>query len=358
MKVLMISIDKGLLGNNPLGDVLERHARYGAYVERLDIIVMSAKGNQVYNISDKVTAYPTNSSNKISYLFDAKRIGRELFSKHNYDLIITQEPFVTGLVGSCLKRKFKSKLLVHFHGDFWQNKVWLKENPLNPLLLLISKWVVSRADAIRVMSQGQKQKLEGLQGKIIEVISTPVDIKKYEREDAESMGLNVLHVGRFDKAKDFETLAKAFELIKEKVSGVTFTQIGGGQEAKAVLPDFVEVLGRTPQNEIIDFYHKASVFVLSSTNESFGKVLVEAFACGVPVVSTNTTGAREIVNDGVDGFLVPIGDAQSLADKTIELLMDSEQAQKFGETGKKMVIEKYGDNTNRIIDLWRKVVQK
>src|SRR3989344_1486410 len=104
MKVLIISIDKGLLGQGQLGDVVERHKKYGDFCDRLDIIVLAKKGFSEYKISDKVTAYPTNSYSKLRYGCDAYKIGKKLFQENNYDLIITQTPFIDGLVGLKLKK--------------------------------------------------------------------------------------------------------------------------------------------------------------------------------------------------------------------------------------------------------------
>src|SRR3990167_3192899 len=197
MKVLIISIDKGLLGQGQLGDVVERHKKYGEFCDRLDIIVLNkfsspyegeaGGGFAEYKISDKVIAYPTNSYSKLKYGCDAYKIGKKLFKENNYDLIITQTPFIDGLVGLKLKKKFKTKLLIHFHGDFWANKNWLKENKINYLLLPLSKFVAKRADAIRVMSEGQYQKIKdffsppfqgGVGGGLpmIRVISTQIDL--------------------------------------------------------------------------------------------------------------------------------------------------------------------------------------
>ena len=89
MKVLMISIDKGLVGGKELGDVVERHRKYGEHVEVLDIIVLSKKGFTERQISKKVKAIPTNSSSKFGYFFDALRIAKKKFQivKSNFEMI-------------------------------------------------------------------------------------------------------------------------------------------------------------------------------------------------------------------------------------------------------------------------------
>lgn len=364
VKVLMISIDRGLLGKDQLGDVIERHAEYGKHVEKLDIIVFTKTGFEPYSISSNVKSYPTNSFCKLKYACDAKKIGKKLFKENNYNLIVTQEPFLTGLAGYCLKRKFKVRLLVHFHGDFWKNKNWLKESKLNWLFLIISKFVVSKADAIRVMSEGQKEKLGKYQNKA-RVISTPVELEKFNLNFNKPNSKYVLHVGRSDKVKDYDTLVKAFDIVNSKITNVNFLQRGGRGELISAMDrqnnislgvNSIDAKGKTDQNELIRIYHLSDVVVSSSTSESFGKVLVEANACGKPVVSTATTGAKEIIKDGYNGYLVPIGDYQKLAEKIIYLLNNPDKAQEMGENGKKLVAEKFGNNTQEIINYWKEII--
>jgi len=363
MKVLIISIDKGLLGKGELGDVIERHKKYGQFCDKIDIIVLSKKGFTKYEISDKVTAYPTNSIWKLRYGCDAYKLGKKLFKENTYDLIITQTPFIDGLVGWRLKNKFKSKLLVHFHGDFWDNVKWLQESPLNYFLLPLSKLVVKHADAIRVMSNGQKEKIikTGISDKKVRVISTPVDLSKYLNIDYKIDGKNILHIGRDDEVKDYITLIKAFKIVKEKISDVNFIQAGADSEIKKAMSQNnfldIDVRGRLKHNELTDLYSRVNFLVLSSTSESFGKVLVEANAAGKPVISTATTGAKEIIEDGKNGFLVPIGSYHKLAEKIIWLLENPDEAKKMGEYGRETVRERYGDNLNKIINFWTDIVK-
>lgn len=362
LKVLMISIDRGLLGKGQLGDVIERHRRYGEFVDRLDIIVFSPQGYGNFELSKKVSTYPTSSSTKVKRIFDALRIGKKLCSQTKYDLIIAMDPFFTGFVATRLKKKFGVKFLVHFHGDFWGN-------PLNPSLKMLSRYVVHNADAVRVMSEGQRDSLTkaGIIEKKIHIISTPVDLQKFMNDiDAVPTGAppqqTVLHVGRYDTVKDFVILGKAWQVVSKKIPNARFLQIGGGQKALdeiksggLVSMSKENVLDRSMQEELLQYYRQTNVVVLSSRSESFGKVLVEANACGKPVVSTATTGAKEIIKDGVNGYLVPIGDAQALADKIIYLLEHPDEAKAMGEMGRELARGRFGSNTEKIIQLWHEV---
>ncbi|NCN07240.1 glycosyltransferase [Candidatus Falkowbacteria bacterium] len=374
INVLNIGTDRGLAGGKKLGDAIARHRAYGEHVDNLDIITYSSSRDNLLGlkISDNVTGYATNSLFKIFFVFDVIKIFRKINKQHKINIVVCQDPFVPALAGLFLKIFYHVKLQINFHGDFWQNKNWLKENPINFIFLLISKFTVPFADAIRVMSDGQKLKL-GSYAKKARVISTPVDIKKIldSSQTVSSEGaLMVLHVGRDDKVKDYDTLLKSWNIINtdlntDKKKRVMFYQSGADQEldkAKAALGQAgldinIIKLGRKDHDSLIKYYNQANVVMLSSTSESFGKVLIEASAAGKPVVSTSTTGAKEIIVDQKNGYLVPIGDANGLAEKIIYLLENSDKAKAMGETGREMVVKKYGHNTEKIIKLWQDIIK-
>lgn len=348
MKILMISIDKGLLGKGQLGDVVQRHKKYGEFCDKLDIIILSKKSFNKNAISNKVTAYPTNSLNKFLYYFNAIKIAKNLFKENNYDLIVCQEPFITGLVGLKLKKKFNTKFLVHFHGDF---------------RLLIKK-VIKQADGIRVMSQGQKDKLLklGVQNNRIRIISTPIEIQRFENVESNNEKMfdqTILVVARKHQIKDFKTLFEAIEIIFKKNLQAGLWLVGNYSKNDNIPLDKKRIKF-TPQmdtQEMPNMYKNSDILVSSSKSESFGKVLVEANACGKPVVATATTGAKEIVRDGQNGFLVPIGDANEMAKKILYLLNNPDKAKKMGDNGRKLVIEKYSNNLNKVINFWQDIIK-
>ena len=116
--------------------------------------------------------------------------------------------------------------------------------------------------------------------------------------------------------------------------------------------------GRIKQKELVNYYHAADVYVSSSKHESFGKVLIEAMAAGLPVVATATTGSQEIIKDGLNGFLVPIGDSQALARKILYLLNNPAKAKEMGENGRRMVKEKFDQQKiiKKIVKFWQDLI--
>jgi glycosyltransferase involved in cell wall biosynthesis len=134
-------------------------------------------------------------------------------------------------------------------------------------------------------------------------------------------------VGRLNEQKDFPTLIRAFKIVYEKSKNARLIILGEGSEREHLmhlikelgLVDIVSLPGFL-QNPF-SYMHRSQVFVLPSIHEGFGNVLVEAMACGCPVVSTDCpSGPREILNNGEYGHLVPVGDAAAMAAAILDVL--------------------------------------
>ncbi|HEY0196102.1 MAG TPA: glycosyltransferase family 4 protein, partial [Methanobacterium sp.] len=110
------------------------------------------------------------------------------------------------------------------------------------------------------------------------------------------------------------------------------------------LKDNVEFVGFIPDEEIVDYYSRSNVFVLpsiSSLQEGFGIVALEALACQTPVVTTDIVGVAGDLKQIEGGIVTPPRDIQKLADAVTEILSDVEMQKKMGQRGRKLVEEKY-----------------
>lgn len=139
----------------------------------------------------------------------------------------------------------------------------------------------------------------------------------------------ILGVGRLDTAKDFPTLLRAFARIADERDDARLLILGEGSE-RSNLRELADRLGVADRVELpgyvenpYKYMRAASVFALSSVREGLPTVLVEAMACGCPVVSTDCpNGPSEILADGEYGPLVPVGDDEALA-RAIEFALDN-----------------------------------
>lgn len=168
----------------------------------------------------------------------------------------------------------------------------------------------------------------------------PLDLKK-------AFGLPdlpvVLCVGRFTREKAFEDAIMACSLLQKRGIEVSLLLVGGSsigdseyeQELKnlVVSQGLHNVVFTGWRSDIHSIMKSCSVFVLSSHRESFGRVIVESWACGLPIVSTNCGGPTELVKDGVDGFLVPIGNVDAIANAFQRLICDLHYASMLSNAG-------------------------
>lgn len=187
-----------------------------------------------------------------------------------------------------------------------------------------------RADAIIAVSKGVAQdlaKIIGVDHGHISVVYNPIDqynAKVAKRLSQNAVPLNktirIVSCGRLEPAKDFKTLLNSvYRLKKRRKVIVDLLGTGSQENSLKILAEELGLESNVRFHGHVDnpfsFYSMADLFVLSSAWEGFANVLVEAMACGLPVVSTDCkSGPREILADGKFGRLVPVGDVVALAD--------------------------------------------
>ncbi|MBI3305362.1 glycosyltransferase family 4 protein [Candidatus Parcubacteria bacterium] len=378
MRVLMISLDRGLLGAPGAGDVLARHVKYGERVNKFDIIVFSPRGFVPKNASQKVDIWPTNSRLRLSRISDAWRIGCAISERHRPDLIVAQDPLFTGLVGLWLKRRFAVPLVVDLHGDFWGNVKYWRESPVYFFCRPIISYVVKRADGLRPISAGIAGALRrsGIPDERLAVIPTPVALDRFAKPEATAIerirkrwaGIPiVIFVGRLVKIKNVPMLLEAFAAVR-RTHRAALVMVGDGPERAALerraarlgVAAQVSFLGRLSQDELAALYGAAAVTVLVSYAESLGKVLIEAGMAGSPVIATATTGAQDIVSDGESGWLVPVGDTAALTERLAWTLDHPAEAAAVGERAPAVLRQKFDPETviNSMIAFWQRVVSQ
>jgi glycosyltransferase involved in cell wall biosynthesis len=122
----------------------------------------------------------------------------------------------------------------------------------------------------------------------------------------------------------------------------------------------IKYLGPIDSNHprLIEEYQKASVLILPSLYEAFGMVIIEALACETPVITTNVGGTPEIVKDGVNGILVPVNDPVKLAEAIDYLLNNKYIRRKFGEAGRKIVVENFSIEVlvKKLYKIYKKII--
>ena len=180
-------------------------------------------------------------------------------------------------------------------------------------------------------------------GSQIQVVPNGVEVELFADAAPAALppGRAILFVNRLDPRKGFATMVEAFERVARSHPEAILLVAGDGPERGALerlptsLRPRVVMLGSVPHQELPPFHAAAEVFCAPAVGrESFGIVLVEAMAAGLPVVATDIPGYDEVVRDGIDGILVRPRDAAALAEALARVLDDPVLAKRLAEAGR------------------------
>ncbi len=186
----------------------------------------------------------------------------------------------------------------------------------------------------------------GIDENKVRVLPGPVDTERFRPGEAVSHPRRyILTVSRLQRGKGLTTLLRAFRRLGHGAPNVDLRIIGAGPEEKRLkglarrlgIEGRVSFLGTREGGDLVAEYQGASLFALASRREALGIVLLEAMACGVPVVSTHCGGAADSILDGRTGILVPVGDDSGLAAAMMKVLDDAELARSLARAGRERV---------------------
>ncbi|MBL8154885.1 MAG: glycosyltransferase [Anaerolineae bacterium] len=276
---------------------------------------------------------------------------------HNlrYDLIYSHY-WLSGCVAITLKEIWGIPFVQMFHTlGHMKNRVALKPNvpTLPDLRVSQESRIIRLADRIVAATPAEHAQLLWLyradRRKIV-IIPPGVNGEQFFPQPMEEsrtrLGLETdqtifLFVGRIEPLKGVDTILRAFASIKRESPGLLaksrFLVIGGdpGQPnaelARLIqrtrelhLESVVDFLGAKDQNHLRDYYAASNAVIMPSEYESFGMVALEAMACGTPVIASHVGGLAFLIQDGDNGYLIPVGEPNALSDKLIQILINPE----------------------------------
>jgi len=278
--------------------------------------------------------------------------------------------------------KHKTKLIIHFHMDTPALSGLAKF--LSIPSLLIRKSLFKHADKIisasldYVQHSSIKEYYNKWPEKFIEIPfgvhlnkfhPLPHDIpdlqelrKKYEIKKEDKV---IMFLGALDEAHKFkgiDILLRAMSVVKCQVSNVKCLICGDGNKradyeklAKELKIDKqIIFIGRVPDEDLVKYYNLADVFVLPSTDQSeaFGIVLLEAMACGLPVIASDLPGVRSVFENNKQGLRVIPSDTKDLSNKLNQLLSSPEKIDQMGRAARELVEQKYDwEKIGKLINL-------
>ncbi len=315
--------------------------------------------NFLERFSNRVITIPQlkRDINPLSDIVALLRLYR-LFRKEDFDIVHTHTA-KAGALGRLAARFAGVPKIVHtshghnFYGYFGPVR--------SKLVVMVERFISYFTDKINALTELEKQDLASYKvaqpAKIV-VINSGLELDRYrkininagEKRSELRVGQDTILVGmisRLETVKGPEYFIEAARLIAEKFPEVRFIVAGDGslrsklefQCKKLHISDKLIFIGW--REDIPEILSVLDILVMPSLNEAVGRILIEAGACGKPVVATRVGGIPEVVKDNQTGILVPPGDAHGLARAVISLLEDEKKRQRMGETAKNWVDDKF-----------------
>ena len=311
---------------------------------------------------------------KVSNTNIAPRLPFELL-REEFDLIHTHLSTPWSADWSAIAAMTRRKPLVLTHhnnivGEGYANRVAQVYN------YTALKLVLERANRIIITQPNylaSSSYLEKYEDKV-EVIPVGVDAEKFRPMNTENKGNTLFFLSvldRFHEYKGLDYLLQALNTVKKKVPDVKLIVGGEGElldryrqvSSSLGLEENVEFVGFIPDDKIVQYYNRCDLFVLpsiSAEQEGFGMVLLEAMACGRPVIGTEIVGVAKDLKERGAGIIVECGDAKGLAEAILHILQNKDRAGMMGAAGRCLVEEKYswGEMAERVEKVYEELICK
>lgn len=256
------------------------------------------------------------------------------------DVVHVHEPFCPG-IGMKAVLSSSAPVVGTFHSYFARETT---EGRLYTALAPLLRPIWRRVDRRIAVSQAARHSAKGRLGKgDVKILPNGIEVERFASAlPARDLppGRKLLFVGRLEPRKGLPFAMEAFAQLAARYPDLSLVVIGDGPERDAIdrvapaLRPRVHMLGKVSYEALPTYHRAADLFISPATGaESFGIVLVEAMAAGLPIVASNIPGYREVARDGRESLLVAPSDATALATGIARLLDDRAEAQRLGANG-------------------------
>lgn len=295
-----------------------------------------------------------------AYWFSRKLIRQLAEKKSHYDLTHSFFTVPCGFISLVFKWQYKIPYIVSLRGSDvpgYSDRFPIIYKFIKPLVRLIWK----KSFAVIANSQGLKElALKTDIRQSISIIYNGVDIDNFKpNPNLRPSDRFIVTTGasRVTARKGIRYIIRAMKEIIKNHPEVLLKIMGDGNEKESLeklvadlkMQDNIQFLGRIPREKTFPFYQEASIFIMASLNEGMSNAMLEALASGLPIITTRTGGADELVQDGVNGFFIEMKNSEDLAKKIVRLIVNPELREKMAlesqrkaeEMSWKNVAEKY-----------------
>lgn len=358
VRVLSIGMTRSLWGGYAQADDDSplRLAKYADTVASYRLIVHSLRRDRLFGavrVGATGEAVATNGFSRLDSWLRMVARGIRLGRKERFSVIQAQDPLFTGTAAYLVSRVLGLPFSVCVYGGNPFDRNWVTESRLNRVGAPVARWILRRAHGVQVDGSATLRALAGAgipRDTLFLKPMIPATLEQFfaAAPDAE-LRRELLGDGRYDRLalfvgrvvpqKSLEVLLAAAARLRTEAPGVRFVVVGDGwrrerlqaQAERMGVADAVLWAGAVPHRDIVRYIASCDLFVLPSRYEGFPRVLMEAAACGRPIVTTRVSGADDAVVDGESGHIVPIGDDAALAGRIAELVRDPARMAAMGQ---------------------------
>jgi glycosyltransferase involved in cell wall biosynthesis len=303
---------------------------------------------------------PPSIKHNITYIINAILKGSEIIRRKKIDIIHSNN-FSPVIAGSILSRVYNIPFVTTIHDifttsspDYWkrwaaQNNVSRVSSWIGPIFEKIT--VKVPVDVVHTVSFASKEDLVKFNSKsCIIVIPNGIDLMNYDALGFQRDYTNyVLYIGRLVFYKNLGVVISSFSEVVKKLPDSKLIIVGDGpmrdEWEKMVsnlnLNQNIEFTGYVSHEKKVELLSKCSALVLPSLFEGFGLVLLEAFALSKPVLVADVKPYDEIIDNGIDGFVLPAHSSREWSEKIVFLLSNKTLSEKMGAKGRAKVENKY-----------------
>jgi len=276
-------------------------------------------------------------------------------------------PFYRDIITLFFIRCLSKKIVFHFHAGGINDLL----KKLNPVERLLAKFSLKKPDASIVLLNSFREEIKWFNSEKIFTIPNGIqDVYPNFKNITNGETINLLTVGMISKEKGIFVILETAKLLKNNLRNIKWKIVGGfvsselEDEYKKLVDQYeignmIEFTGEMKGDEKWENYSKTDIFVfLSTAGETVSLVLLEAMMFSLPVIGTNWRGIPEIIENGESGFLVPINDPNSTAEKIELLINNSSQRNEMGNRGRKIFLEKFtlDKHLNNIEQVFKEIV--
>jgi len=270
----------------------------------------------------------------IYYSCGAYFYAKKLFKKNQYNLIHAWFGIPCGFIAMLLGKPYLVSLRgsdVPFHNPRFEilDKFFFKH--LSKIIWRKARVIIANSEGLKKLAQKTAPNQK------IEIIYNGINTKEFKpvKNKKSSKVLRIICVARLTKIKGIDYLLKALGTLRNK--NIVLTLIGDGKEKENLkelakdlkIEEKVKFLGSIPHQKIVKYYQESDIFVLPSLNEGMSNTILEAMACKLAIIATNTGGTKELIQG--NGFIVPKADTDALRNAIKQFLNNPLLIKSMGE---------------------------